>query len=147
GTSLRPANAPLDACAAHAGGMVACRGLDRRGNSVAPSLRRSTGLAGATAIAAGWFGLCAIDVDGVECRGPVDIDARFERVAALDDVQILGVGDSHACVIIGDGSVRCWGDDSEGQLGNGYDDNAFRSVPVEVMGIDNAIDLALGPQH
>jgi alpha-tubulin suppressor-like RCC1 family protein len=31
----------------------------------------------------------------------------------------LDVGDGHACAVVADGSVMCWGSDSSGQLGNG----------------------------
>jgi alpha-tubulin suppressor-like RCC1 family protein len=34
-------------------------------------------------------------------------------------VVALGVGEKHNCAVLKDGSVWCWGDGSEGQLGNG----------------------------
>lgn len=138
---------PPDSCALLADGAVTCWGLDRRGNSAMPELRSVSGLSDVTALSSGWFGLCAITGSGaVDCRGTLDIDAGFERVPELDDARILAVGDAHACAIVDGGSVRCWGRDSAGQLGNGYDDNDFSDVPLNVVGIDDAIDLALGWQ-
>jgi len=52
---------------------------------------------------------------------------------ALSDVQGLTSGYSHACALLGDGSVWCWGDDGWGQLGDG----AFgtpAATPVVVSG-------------
>ncbi len=138
---------PPDSCALRASGTVTCWGLDRRGNSAMPELRNVSGLSDVTALASGWFGLCAITGSGaVRCRGTLDIDAAFERVPELDDVRILAVGDNHACAIVDAGSVRCWGRDDEGELGNGYDGNDSSDVPLDVVGIDDAIDLALGWQ-
>jgi alpha-tubulin suppressor-like RCC1 family protein len=31
----------------------------------------------------------------------------------------LEVGDGHACALVADGSVMCWGSDGAGQLGDG----------------------------
>ncbi len=56
--------------------------------------------------------------------------------AAID----LAVGRLHACALVEDGSVRCWGYSDRGQLGNGapLDDVAFR-IPVAVTGLDAPI--------
>ena len=44
--------------------------------------------------------------------GPVDLGAGRGATA-------LAVGDYHTCVVLDDGSVRCWGYNNEGQLGYG----------------------------
>jgi len=44
---------------------------------------------------------------------------RGLNVLTLASVQDLASGYSHNCALLGDGSVRCWGDDTWGQLGNG----------------------------
>jgi len=49
-----------------------------------------------------------------------------------------------ACALLSDGSVRCWGDDSEGQLGDGTTLGTRSSPPVRVLGIGNATAIATG---
>jgi alpha-tubulin suppressor-like RCC1 family protein len=49
------------------------------------------------------------------------------------------------CALIGNGKVRCWGDNSYGQLGDGS--HTSRAVPGTVYGIDNATAVAAGAFH
>jgi len=56
----------------------------------------------------------------------------------------ITVGDNHACVIIDDGSVRCWGLNSEGQLGLGHIDNLGDDEAPSVAG---ALDFGEGQPH
>ncbi|HHG84292.1 MAG TPA: hypothetical protein ENJ82_06040 [Bacteroidetes bacterium] len=44
------------------------------------------------------------------------------------------------CVLKEDGTVWCWGSDEFGQLGNGTP-NQNRNTPVQVLGINNAVDI------
>jgi alpha-tubulin suppressor-like RCC1 family protein len=55
-------------------------------------------------------------------------------------------GDAHSCVLLSTGEIKCWGSDSNGQLGN---DASFTSsqVPVSVSGITSAIQIAAGANH
>ena len=43
------------------------------------------------------------------------------------------VGGSHSCAVLSDGTARCWGDTSQGQLGDGT--TADRPSPVTVAGL------------
>jgi alpha-tubulin suppressor-like RCC1 family protein len=43
---------------------------------------------------------------------------------------------------MGDGTVRCWGDGTGGEVDGG---DAERHVPVQVPGIAHAVDIAVGP--
>lgn len=45
----------------------------------------------------------------------------------------------HSCALLNSGSVRCWGDNGFGQLGNGTTRDA--SVPLAVAGITNAVAI------
>jgi hypothetical protein len=52
----------------------------------------------------------------------------------------LAAGGHHACARMEDGTVRCWGDDSSGQLGGS-------SIATPVIGISDAIDIVAGDYH
>jgi alpha-tubulin suppressor-like RCC1 family protein len=53
------------------------------------------------------------------------------RVEGLDGVSQVAAGDGHACACRNDGSVVCWGDNSQGQLGDGTTNDSSSPVPVE----------------
>jgi alpha-tubulin suppressor-like RCC1 family protein len=54
----------------------------------------------------------------------------------------VAAGDFHTCALRGDGAVRCWGRNTEGQLGDGTSEQ--RATPVAVSGVSGATQLALG---
>jgi alpha-tubulin suppressor-like RCC1 family protein len=58
--------------------------------------------------------------------------------------QIAG-GDHHYCILVDDGAVRCWGDNTFGQLGDGT--RTASAVPVPVLGTWNSYALAAGGDH
>jgi alpha-tubulin suppressor-like RCC1 family protein len=51
-------------------------------------------------------------------------------------------GDFHTCALRADGTVRCWGRNKEGQLGDGTAE--MRTSPVAVAGVRDVSQLALG---
>ncbi len=53
--------------------------------------------------------------------------------AACLDAAFLDAGDTHACMVLSDGSVRCWGANEYGQLGDGSIGGS-RNYPVTVAG-------------
>jgi alpha-tubulin suppressor-like RCC1 family protein len=53
----------------------------------------------------------------------------------------------HSCAVLGDGSVRCWGANAAGQLGNGAVSSGATSTPVAVTGVTIAIAVAAGRDH
>jgi len=57
-------------------------------------------------------------------------------------IKAIARGADHTCAILTDGTVRCWGGNSSGQLGNGT--TASSAVATAVTGIGNAIDIAAG---
>jgi cysteine-rich repeat protein len=59
-------------------------------------------------------------------------------------VRTLGVGSEHACVLLDNGAVKCWGFNSFGQLGQGNTNN-LGDEPNE-MG-DNLLAVDLGTGH
>jgi len=67
---------------------------------------------------------------------PVDVVGLSSRVANI------AMGYDHACAALAVGTVRCWGDNSLGQLGDGT--TAARSMPVEVVGVRTGLSVVAG---
>ncbi|MFY0533355.1 RCC1 domain-containing protein [Nannocystis pusilla] len=49
------------------------------------------------------------------------------------------------CALLGDGTVRCWGGNTYGAVGDGT--TTDRPLPTPVAGLANATQIALGPKH
>ncbi|MBN2358988.1 MAG: hypothetical protein JXR83_06015 [Deltaproteobacteria bacterium] len=115
----------------------------------------STGLRDVDVLALGDGVSCALmDDDTVECWGDgtygklgIGTTGGLENIAhpqnvcasgqasnqscvELAGVGSLGVGSDHACAVLADGSVQCWGDNGSGQLGTGVGDEAANPTPV-----------------
>jgi len=54
-------------------------------------------------------------------------------------------GEDFSCAVTADGSVRCWGRNNFGQLGDGTFTNSLR--PVLVFGLTQAVEVKCGHQH
>jgi len=54
----------------------------------------------------------------------------------------ISAGSNHACAVLTDATIQCWGDNSFGELGNATTTNS--SVPVMVTGISNATAVSAG---
>jgi alpha-tubulin suppressor-like RCC1 family protein len=100
----------------------------------------------AVAVTAGDGHTCALLADGaVRCWGrndtgqlgngatlPADGSATPAQPVALGQpARAVAAGGFHTCAILADGSVRCWGADTDGQLGDGAPE-AGSSAPVAV---------------
>ncbi len=57
----------------------------------------------------------------------------------------IALGQYHSCVVLGDGTVWCWGRNEVGQLGDST--MTTRSRATQVPGITDAISVRTGPQH
>ncbi|MBI4211864.1 MAG: hypothetical protein HY540_04420 [Deltaproteobacteria bacterium] len=66
-------------------------------------------------------------------------------VPNLQGVQSIVAGGRHVCVLLIDGRVQCWGDNSHGQLGNG--NTTLQTTPVGVSGLTNAVSIAAGADN
>jgi alpha-tubulin suppressor-like RCC1 family protein len=161
-------------CAALTSGAVKCWGANDSGQlgngSLAPSksgvsVSGIDGIAAsAKAVAAGYAFSCALLTSGaVRCWGANDSgelgagstlaeSATPLGVAGIDGTAAaataIALGDGHACAIVADGSVRCWGANDYGQLGAAI---AVKSaVPVTVGGLGagaKAVAIAAGEGH
>ncbi len=123
-------------------------------------------LGGVAALHTGGSHTCARHADGsARCWGynlygqlgrgtqgdssPLPLSPKDEHSLDLVDVRQVALGASHSCALLGDGSVRCWGYNDAGQLGNGVAGLAFPS-PTPVGGaapLGTVREVALGVSH
>lgn len=151
-------------CAMTAAGGVKCwgsNGYGQLGNSTLADSRTPvdvTGLSsGVTSIAAGAWHTCARLANGAaKCWGfnrdgqlgtgnaddslvPIDVAGLSSGVLAVSsDVY-------QSCALMMTGAVKCWGDNSHGELGNGGSKRSF--VPVDVSGLSSASSISSGGGH
>lgn len=63
----------------------------------------------------------------------------------IDGATQVAVGVYHACALLNDRSVRCWGGNAFGQLGDGT--TTDRDAPVRVEGLPPAAQIVAGARH
>jgi alpha-tubulin suppressor-like RCC1 family protein len=63
----------------------------------------------------------------------------------LTGVTQVAAGADHTCALLNTGRISCWGENTWAQLGDGT--NTPRSLPVMVVGINNAIQVTAGAFH
>ncbi len=155
-------------CALLANGAVNCWGENiygqlGNGGSVSTSIPTTTsGISGALHVATGYQHSCAILADTtVKCWGSNQYGKLGDGTGAgsLTPVVVLGLSDVvsvapgyfHTCAVKSDGTVWCWGWNVSGQLGLGnntgpelWGGQAAALSPRQVIGIDNAISVAVG---
>ena len=107
-------------------------------------------LSGVTALAAGSYHTCAVRSGGALCWGynqygqlgngstsnsstPVPVTGLSSGVKAI----ATGIGYGFTCALTSAGAGRCWGDNSNGQLGNGA--AASSLVPTQVTGLASGV--------
>jgi alpha-tubulin suppressor-like RCC1 family protein len=78
--------------------------------------------------------------DGIQDARTVPVE-----VEGLTDAVQVATGAWHSLAIRPDGSVWAWGNNREGQLGDGS--HTHRPTPVQVVGVTNAIAVAGGAWH
>jgi alpha-tubulin suppressor-like RCC1 family protein len=123
-----------------------------------------TGLtSGVAVVVTGRNHSCALlDTGGVQCWGansegqlgnntttpssvPVDVCANSSCSASLNNIVAIAAGEYHTCAVLDSGGVRCWGDNTSGQLGNNSTTDS--STPVNVGGLTNASAVTAGQFH
>jgi alpha-tubulin suppressor-like RCC1 family protein len=63
-------------------------------------------------------------------------------VPGLVGVVQIACSELHSCALLRDGTVRCWGENRGGQLGDGS--HVTRGTPVAVAGLRRAVQIAVG---
>jgi len=112
---------------------------------------------GVAAVTAGHGHTCALGNDGgVKCWGlndsgqlgngsntdspvPVAVTGLGSGVVAID------AGGRHTCAVLGDGSVKCWGSNVDGQLGD--ETEVDKSVPTSVVELTGIVRVSAGDRH
>ena len=116
----------------------------------------------ATQITAGERHTCALRQTGtITCWGDnrygqlgngqagYDADSSVPvEVQGITDATQITAGSVHTCALRQTGTITCWGNNEQGQLGNGQrGDDADSSVPVGVTGITDATQITTGGEH
>jgi alpha-tubulin suppressor-like RCC1 family protein len=103
------------------------------------------------------FACARISDGGVRCWGRGDLgqtgdggETNNDRIFAsvipnINSAIGLVAGQSHACALLEDKSVVCWGENQFWQLGNAL--STFERVPIVVSGIPEAIQISSGINH
>lgn len=109
-------------------------------------------------IAAGEAFTCALRTDGtVSCWGDAQAGnlgdgtratsyAATAPVAGITTAVAITTGKQHACALLSDGTVRCWGAAFDGQLGDGSS-LTLRESPVVVSGLTDVTSVSAGEAH
>jgi len=149
-------------CSLSTSGGVKCWGQNDEGQLGNGSVSSSTytpvdavGLAaGVTDVTVGADHTCAVTAaGGVKCwgrnvEGQLGTGDNSQRTSPTDvqgltsGVVDVAAGKLHTCAVLATGSVRCWGGNTDGQLGDGF--TAPKNLPTAVSGITNAAAVAVG---
>ena len=126
-----------------------------------------SGVSNASQLSADGFHSCVVVQRGaVKCWGSNELgqigDGSFTNVTFTNStynnrytpVYVKGVvgatdvdtGLFHSCALMGTGTVKCWGYNVYGQLGDGTA-SLSRTLPVDVVGIAGAVSIAAGNNH
>ncbi|MFY9264237.1 MAG: hypothetical protein WAO61_02230 [Solirubrobacterales bacterium] len=154
-------------CALLSNGNVRCWGANNHrqlGTTVVPTPSSSVSISvpdlvnDVTQIASGFDHSCAIRTnDSVVCWGANSYgqlgDGTITPTKGTETTESLGgraqevaTGQEHTCALLTNGTVRCWGANTFGQLGNGTVTGSTR--PVSVVGLPAAVNaITAGAYH
>ena len=118
------------------------------------------GLTEVAAISPGGAHTCALTVSGaVKCWGLNDESqlgsgvVGHERTTPVDvaglesGVIAIAAGGAHTCALMSAGTVKCWGGNNDGQMGNGATSLMGQATPLEVPGVVGAVAISAGYQY
>jgi alpha-tubulin suppressor-like RCC1 family protein len=154
-------------CALTTAGAVECWGLNGNGqlgngstsNAITPAV---SGLTGIATIAAGGYHTCALTTTGaVVCwgrngNGELGDSTTADKTTAvavydtggpgLNGIVAIAAGSYHTCALTTAGAVKCWGLNSDGQLGDGTHTSKTRAVLVSGLS-SGVVAIAAGGFH
>jgi alpha-tubulin suppressor-like RCC1 family protein len=152
-------------CSLLSGGSIDCWGENGFGELGDGTFTERTtpvavhGITNATEVTAGALSTCALLSSGsIDCwgyngfgelgTGSTEPEYSPTPVAVkgiTNAVAVSAVGDFYTCALLSGGTVKCWGDNEDGELGNGTTVNS--TTPVQVSGITNAAGVVAGAFH
>lgn len=140
------------ACAIDGGGFLWCWGALLGDPARFGKPAKVSGLTGVTAVAAGGATTCAVTAGSVWCLGDgadgqlggAATSAAPVRVTLPASAVDVTVGDHHACAVLTDATVACWGADDLGQR-SGTPSQAHS--PVRVAGLAGVSAVSAGTDH
>lgn len=152
-------------CAIHDGGTLSCWGDASRGqlgiglvDMDDHPLPVEVALGQAEHLALGYFHVCvALSAGGVSCFGSNgwgelgndDLGSEPEpspvTAIGIADTRQLAAGQQFTCALLEDRGVACWGDNRNGQLGDGT--TSFSTTPKTIAGFGDIAQIAAGRKH
>lgn len=113
----------------------------------------------AVAISAGSSHTCAVVESGqVLCWGRDAVSAGIlglgdttvattpTAVSGINNATAISLSSIYTCGLLSIGNAKCWGDNSNGQLGNGAIGSSSR-IPIDVVNLSNAVAISAGNLH
>jgi alpha-tubulin suppressor-like RCC1 family protein len=126
-------------------------------NAFEPYTVNVVGLSNVVGVSAGRYHSAAVTGDGKAWSWGLNTEGQVGdgsgastrsvpvQVPGLAGVTAVAAGGRHTLVLLADGSVRAWGANDSGQLGDGT--TTQRTSPVVVSGLANVVALAAGEAH
>jgi alpha-tubulin suppressor-like RCC1 family protein len=145
-------DAPTSGGSGGTGGVTTSGGTTRTGGSAGTGGATSTG--GATRVGGQTGGSSATagtTSTGGSTGGTTSTGGAAGGATKLVATAVAAAWD-HSCALIKDGTIWCWGNNSDGELGNQdpkIDGTAviYETKPVQVKGVTQAISVATGDYH
>jgi alpha-tubulin suppressor-like RCC1 family protein len=154
----------FNACALISDGTVQCWGRNIDGqlgigtidSAAHPLPAKVIGLSGVIAVDSGGDSTCALTASGgVKCWGrndagqvgngsTTDSPIPADVVGLSSGVVAISASEFSTCALMSGGTVKCWGTNVEGQLGNGTVTYTPNPVPVDVTGLSGVVAISTG---
>jgi alpha-tubulin suppressor-like RCC1 family protein len=138
GEALRTSNVPVPVNGLSGVTAVAASGNGFRGGFSLALLTNGTVMAWGNDYAGG----LGDGEDGEEAKSDVPVP-----VSELSGVTAIAAGSEHALALLSNGTVMAWGDNLEGQLGDGNKGHEASDVPVPVSELSGVTAIAAGGDH